>query len=129
MKKVLNIDIDVVGASASFLCAIHCAMVPLIVTFGMLSGVSFLANEVWDIVFIGVSVILAFSSLINGYRKHHQKWYPSITAILGFLSLILGHLIIGGMIGDILSVAGGLAIAAAHVLNYKACRTCKLCRN
>ena len=129
MKKVLNLDIDVVGASASFLCAIHCAMVPLIVTFGMLSGVSFLANEIWDIVFIGVSVVLAFSSLINGYRKHHQKWYPIVTAMLGFTSLILGHLIIGGMIGDILSVSGGLAIAVAHVLNYRACRTCKLCRN
>lgn len=129
MKKVLNIDIDVLGASASFLCAIHCAMVPLIVTFGLLGGVSFLTDHVWDLLFIGISVMLAFTSLINGYRKHHQRWYPTLTALAGFAGLILGHVVIGGLFGNVLSVLGGLTIAVAHVLNYRACRTCKLCRH
>jgi len=129
MKKVLGFDIDVVGASASFLCAVHCALVPLIITFGVLSGASFLTEPLYDFLFIGASIILASISLVNGYQKHHQKLYPMVTAFLGFLSIILGHIFIQGLIGGFMSVSGGILIALAHVLNYHACRTCRMCRH
>ncbi|NNC82592.1 MAG: MerC domain-containing protein [Flavobacteriales bacterium] len=129
MKKFLSFDLDVIGMSASLLCAIHCALVPLILTFGLLGGVSFLADPLWDVVFIGLSFILATASLLNGYRNHHGRIGPLVLAISGFLAIILGHLVFHNLLGDILSVAGGLSIAYAHLMNYKACRTCTRCRD
>ncbi|NNK80140.1 MAG: MerC domain-containing protein [Flavobacteriales bacterium] len=129
MRKILNIDLDVIGASASLLCAVHCALVPLILTFGMLGGISFLADPFWDIIFISSAAILALTSLVNGYRNHHKNIRPMVTAVLGFLGIILGHTLLHNLFGDVLSVLGGSLIAYAHFLNYKACRTCKLCRD
>jgi hypothetical protein len=129
MKKVLGFDADVLGASASFLCAIHCALVPLIITFGLLGGASFLANPLYDVLFIGASMILAFIALVNGYKNHHQRWYPIITAFIGFGLIFLGHLVFHNLVGDAMSVLGGISIAVAHLLNYRACRTCLKCRH
>lgn len=129
MRKALGLDIDTLGATASFLCAIHCALVPLIVTFGLLSGVSFLADPIWDVVFIGIAVVLASISLVNGYRKHHQKWYPLVLAGLGFLLIGIGHsLHHSSLFAASLSVVGGLLVAVGHLSNYRACRSCKTCR-
>ena len=129
MKKVLGFDIDVVGASASFLCAVHCAMVPLIVTFGLLSGVSFLADPLYDVIFIGSSIFLAGISLVNGYRNHHRSLRPLAIASLGFTLIAFGHLYLQNILGDGMSVLGGFLVAMSHVLNYKECRTCKRCRS
>lgn len=129
MKKVLGFDADVLGATASLLCAIHCALVPLVMTFGVLSGASFIADPLYDILFIGASMILASIALVNGYKNHHQRWYPLITALAGFASIFMGHLLFHNLVGDVMSVAGGIAIALAHILNFKACRTCRKCRH
>lgn len=129
MKKVMGYDMDVVGASASFLCAVHCALVPLIVTFGLLSGVSFLADPFYDVVFIGSSMFLAGISLVNGYKNHHRSLRPLTVALVGCTFIAIGHLYMHDIVGDGLSVLGGIMVAMAHVLNYKECRTCKRCRN
>ena len=129
MKKVLGFDMDVVGASASFLCAVHCAMVPLIVTFGLLSGVSFLADPLYDVIFIGASVFLAGISLVNGYRNHHRSLKPLMIASTGFTLIAFGHLYLHNIVGDAMSVLGGFLVAMAHLSNYKECRTCKRCRS
>jgi len=130
MRRIIGLDIDTWGATASLLCAIHCALVPLILSFGMLTGVSFLADPLWDMVFIGIALALASISLYNGYRKHHGRLYPITLALFGFLSIALGHLILHDwLFGHALSVLGGLLVAAAHLSNYRACNACRICRH
>ena len=129
MRKALGIDIDTWGATASFLCAIHCALVPLILSFGLLGGVSFLADPIWDVLFIGLAIILAGISLLEGYRKHHQDVRPLLWAGSGFILIAVGHTLLGhGVAGGLSSLVGGVCVAIAHLANYRACRVCKKCR-
>ena len=122
MKKRFKFDIDVLGMSASLLCAVHCALVPLVLTFGLLGGLSFLADPVWDVLFIGLSFIIAIAALLNGYLKHHRNIIPINIAIAGFVAIAVGHFAHLGLMSDILSVIGGLLVAYSHLINYRACR-------
>jgi hypothetical protein len=128
-NRTYKLDLDMLGASASFLCAIHCALVPLIISFGMLSGLSFIVNPAWELFFIGSSLLIASISLINGYRKHHSNLKPLLTALVGFTIIFVGHYAVAGTFGHWTAVLGGLLVAWAHILNFKACKSCKVCRD
>jgi len=124
-----SVNIDSIGASASLLCAIHCALVPLVLTFGLLGGTSFFTDPFWELILVGASLILASLSFYNGYKRHHQKFGPSIVAFVGFALIGIGHLVLHSVEGHWIAAVGGLSIAFAHYLNYRACNSCKVCRH
>ena len=121
--------LDHTGATASFLCAIHCAVMPLLVAALPLLGLSFLASEPVEWILLACSAILGTIALFVGYRQHRAGW------IFGALALALA-LLIGGRIaekggiegwGTAFMVAGGLAMMSAHLINRKLCRACPAC--
>lgn len=54
---------DAGGATASLLCAIHCALMPILVTLLPLVGLGFLASETTEWVVVALSGVLGVSSL------------------------------------------------------------------
>lgn len=80
---------DRVGATASFLCAIHCAALPFVLAILPLLGLSFLADHTFERGFVLFASSLALFALVNGYRRHHRS-LPLRLALPGLTLLVMG---------------------------------------
>lgn len=116
--------LDQLGLTASTLCAIHCALVPIFLTTLPLLGLEFLSNEWVEIAMIIVSVILGTLSLSMSYRKQHRKLFPFIVLFSGFALIAIGHFSGIGILEPILIPLGGFTVAAAHLVNWRLNRAC-----
>lgn len=114
---------DFLGFMASMLCAIHCAALPLILTFSALSGLAFLGNHMVEFVFLIISTIIAIWSFIPSYRKHYNK-KPLKIAAVGFLFLIGSRFLPHGFMEHFITAIGGIIVAIAHYLNWKSIKKC-----
>jgi hypothetical protein len=122
-------QLDRVGATASLLCAVHCAVLPLVVTLLPLVGLSFLADERVEWMLVGLSAALGITSLCLGYREHRSRRALGVLGI-GLALLALGRILEGQHIepwGVPIVVAGGLTMAGAHLLNRRLCHDCREC--
>ena len=129
-KPPTQIDLDKAGAAASLACAVHCAVMPLVITLLPLLGLSFLADERMEWALLGLSALLGSSSLCLGYREHRQS-RALLVLSLGLTALVTGrileerHFEVAGVIGVVL---GGCTVATAHFVNRRLCHTCRACR-
>lgn len=119
----LRINADFIGMSASLLCAIHCALLPFLLSMASLSGFHFLGNPAIEISVVFVSLLLACFAIVHGYQKHHGNWLPIITAAIGFLFIGLAHLLESSIYHHLFAAAGGLFIALAHLVNWRLSRS------
>lgn len=109
-------NIDLAGFIVSFLCAIHCAALPILISLGVLSSAVIENHVFFEWTIIGLSAIIASWSILRSYFKSHRNFIPMAMVILGFVFLVINQ---GLHIHTWLLVTGGLLIAAAHVLNWK----------
>lgn len=111
--------LDNVGMTASILCAIHCAIVPILITSLPLLGLGFLANPLLEWGMIILALFIGFYAIGISYFRTHHKPLPMLLLITGFLVIIVGHLFITGWYEAIIVPVGGLLIASAHFFNFK----------
>ena len=111
--------LDSIGMTASALCAIHCAIVPLVFTSLPLLGLGFLANPWIEWGMIILAFIIGISSISLSYIRTHRRVLPMALLTAGFIIIICGHLYISGWIEGIIVPLGGLTIVGAHFINYK----------
>jgi MerC mercury resistance protein len=111
--------LDNVGMTASILCAIHCAVVPLLITSLPLLGLGFLANPwiEWSMIIFALGIGVYTIGL--SYFNMHRKLLPVFLMGTGFLIIIAGHLFITSWHEVIIVPIGGLLIASAHFFNFK----------
>ena len=88
IRMKYKINWDVLGISASVACAIHCAVLPLILTSLPVFGVNIIENKRFEFSMIGLAFIVGFYSLWHGYKKHHQKKFPLLLFSVGISFLI-----------------------------------------
>lgn len=115
-----RINWDALGISASLACAIHCAILPLILNSLPIIGIDLIDNEGFEYFMIVLAFAIGAFSLWHGYRKHHHSYTPLLIFIPGML-LLLAKQIWHDYQYWILPVAV-LLIVVAHLKNYKACR-------
>ena len=124
-NRFFSFNLDFLGFTASLLCAIHCAALPLILALTATTGSSFIENEAIEIGVIALSIIIAGAAVFKGYFKHKQT-KPIYYIIFGFVFLIAGHAFHSLAIEVIFISIGAILIASAHVTNWKlsnkACR-------
>ncbi len=116
---------DLAGFSVSFLCAIHCAALPLLVTVTTFAGLTLLQNQILEACIIGVSAVLGMMSLLPGYLRKHRKMNALLWLAIGFLLIGLGRSVATPVWEPLVVPAGALAIAFAHYANWKLCRHCE----
>ena len=116
---------DRLGATASLLCAIHCAALPFVLALLPALGLGFLANHGFERAFIVCASVLAVTMAAHGYRRHR------VARVFALLVPGLLMLWIGGFVFDLshatlwhslFVVAGGTCVALAHVANLRLAR-------
>ncbi|BFI95907.1 MAG: MerC domain-containing protein [Rhodanobacter sp.] len=111
---------DRVGATASFLCAIHCALLPFVLTLLPLLGLGFLAGHRFERDFVLFAASLALFALIGGYRRHRYP-LPLWLALPGLALLVLGVVWVSEqqhiVVHSVMVTCGGLLVASAHFVN------------
>ena len=117
--------LDHIGITASTLCAIHCAIVPVLFTSLPLLGLGFLANTWVEWGMIILALMIGTYSIGLSYLRTHRRPLPLILLITGFSIIISGHIFISGWAEAVVVPVGGLLIAAAHFVNYKCTGTCR----
>ena len=117
MRQFFSANIDFFGFLNSFLCAIHCAAFPILISFGLLESLFWIEHFWLEMTFLGLSILLASLSLIKSYKSHRRS-EPLFMILLGLICLLLGLNIHHGIFQTSLMVMGGLIIASAHVVNY-----------
>lgn len=110
---------DRVGATASFLCAIHCALLPFVLALLPFLGLEFLADHRFERGFVMFACALALLALVSGFRRHHGA-RPLMLAIPGLLLLVVGVTFAESwsvVLHSVLVTCGGLLVASAHFVN------------
>ena len=125
---IAKINLDKVGIGASLLCAVHCALLPVLFTTLPLLGVELLENKHVELGFILTSLIIGSFALYNGYKKHHQKIIPLFVFVAGITLLFVANFLLEEKEETIVKMAGATTIIIAHVLNWQSCRSCKICK-
>ena len=121
--------IDRVGATASTACAIHCMITPFVLGLLPLLGMGFLAAPWFENTAVVGAISLAVVSLLHGYL-HHRQFHALWLLMIGAALLLCGRFVIGDdhrWIESTLVVLGGLALAGAHLINRRLCKTCERC--
>lgn len=121
--------IDRLGAAASFLCAVHCALLPFaLVLLPTLAASVFASHEVEQL-FVVAASLLGLFSLGMGFRRHRDLrafaiFVPAALLLLGG-TLLLPET---GFPHAALVVSGGSLLAFAHLSNLKLdrARSCAL---
>lgn len=124
MKMIKTLNLDKIGITASTACAIHCALLPFVLTLLPLWGLEFLGDPFVEISMISGSMVLGVWSLGRSYRKHHQKIMPIMILMLGFTFIFIGHFAGTDVLEPLLIPAGGFIIAFAHFLNIRLSKNC-----
>lgn len=112
---------DRVGFAASFLCAIHCALLPL--ALALLPALGLKAGGWIDIdqAFVVFATLLGVATLALGYRRHRafRAWALLLPGLLlvwaGAFTVLHTHSLFHAAV----MTAGGLLLAAAHVVNLR----------
>ncbi|WP_259068648.1 MerC domain-containing protein [Mucilaginibacter sp. X4EP1] len=116
--------LDNVGMTASILCAIHCAIVPFLITSLPLLGLGFLANPWVEWSMIIFALFIGSYAIGSSYFRVHRKILPLYLLAGGFLVIIAGHLWVTSWREAIVVPIGGLLIATAHFFNVKYTGAC-----
>jgi hypothetical protein len=123
--KIKTPTYDIIALTSSLICAIHCAAVPIVLSFSSLSGLHFLHNPLIEWSFIGLGLVFVFVSLWPSYKKAHHSSKPLFIAAIGFGLIALGRLDLNGAWELVNTVGGALMVSVAHFVNWKLLR-CKL---
>ncbi len=116
-SSLIGWHLDFLGFSASSLCAVHCILMPFVLSLSFLSGLRWLENPWVEGVLILTALLIAAISLFRSYRSHY-RFQPLIFAGLGFLTIAMSRIMPWEALEPILMGAGGFAIAYAHYANW-----------
>lgn len=115
-----KINWDAFGIATSVACAIHCAVLPLILSSLPLFGINIIENQGFEILMIGLAFVVGVYSLYHGRKKHHHSYTPLLLFSAGIILMIVKSISQSHALW--LLIPAVAAVIAAHFLNYRLCR-------
>ncbi len=112
--------LDRIGITATSLCALHCILLPVLLPFLPLLGLSFLASHEWEHVFLLMTAVLGTVALFSGYKRYHKRLYPFFMLYLGVALYWIKH-DYSEAVEAYFIIGGAILIIAAHFINIKLC--------
>lgn len=138
----LTSGLDQLGMTASILCALHCLLVPVLLTALPFAGLAFLMQSWVDMVMIAAGLAIGLVSLGMSFARH-RRLLPILLLLAGFAVIGAVHLTHShtavfpdySRINNIADLpdyhtvhtpleiaglfAGGICIAAGHLVNWR----------
>lgn len=114
--------LDRLGATGSLVCAVHCAVLPLLIALLPALGLSGWLGEGFERAFVMFASLLGVFSLASGYRRHR------VLRALGMLLTGLAVLWIAVLYAPlhhsliphaVAMTFGGTLVGLAHVINLR----------
>ena len=131
-KTRMRTILDRIGISASLLCAVHCAAMPLAIAILPLAGAHVLFDGTVEVVMIVLSATIGIVSLGSSYRVH-RRLNPLMIMAAGATILVanfFGHDTHSELVETLhpyIAAAAGILIATAHRINMRLCDACTRC--
>lgn len=116
---IKKVNWDLMGIITSVACAIHCAILPLVLTSLPLFGINIINNSFFEWVMIGIAFMVGCYALSHGYRRHHKNWKPLLLFTFGFAFLILKQIF--HTYEFLFLTPAVFFILYAHFLNFRYC--------
>lgn len=129
MRAKISPVYDIIALTSSFLCAVHCAFVPIALSFSSLGSLTFLTNPWIELVFIAMGLVLVAVSLYPSYKKVHRNTFPVKLAFVGFICIALSRLDINELWEPFFTVIGAAIVAYSHYKNWKLSKSTHLHQN
>ncbi|WP_111307872.1 MerC domain-containing protein [Confluentibacter sediminis] len=117
--KIKNNTLDIIALSSSLICAVHCAAIPVVLSFSSLTSLHFLENPLIEWTFICLGVVFAITSLWPSYKKIHHNKKPLLYVASGFTFIALGRLDFTELWEMGNTVLGASLVSIAHYVNWK----------
>ncbi|MFP7722682.1 MerC domain-containing protein [Lysobacter sp. A3-1-A15] len=112
---------DRVGFAASFLCAIHCALLPLVLALAPAFGLKLGGWVDFDQAFVVFATVLGATTLTLGYRRHRgfHAWALLLPGLALVWAASFTPLHNHSTTHMVMMVGGGVMLALAHLLNLR----------
>jgi len=114
-----KINWDGLGIATSLACAIHCIVLPLVLTSLPLFGINIIHNIYFEWAMILIAFAVGAYALLHGYKTHHKKPLPVILFVVGFALLVTKQFFLP--YESIFLIPAVILIISAHYLNYRLC--------
>nr|WP_295868518.1 MerC domain-containing protein [uncultured Chitinophaga sp.] len=122
-----RMNLDTIGIGASMLCAVHCAVLPLLFAALPLLGMEIAENDVLEYCLLLFSFLIGCLALGQGYLRHHRRLLPLLLFVAGFALLLAGHFWTEAAAAEYTLICiGAGAIVSAHLLNQRHRRYCRV---
>src|SRR6476620_3381259 len=84
----LQVNWDALGIATSLVCAIHCAVLPLLLTSLPLFGINIIHNNFFEAGMITLAFLIGSFALFHCYSRHHHRPLPLLIFSSGFIFLV-----------------------------------------
>lgn len=123
MTSRLHFLIDRFGATGSLVCAIHCALMPLLLAAIPSLGLAAWLGDSFERGFVMFVTLMGALSLVWGYRRH-RKFRALGLLVVGLATLWAGLLYMPWHHGSatwhaVVMTFGGTLVGAAHLVNLR----------
>ena len=118
--------LDTLAIFLSATCMLHCLALPVLVTLFPIAQGSLLDEQSFHLILLVFILPTSLIALTIGCRKHKDV----LTIVLGAIGLLIltftgffGHEVFGEIGERWVTTFGGLILAAAHIQNFRICRS------
>ncbi len=114
--------LDKFGTTSSIVCALHCALLPIVISILPALGLGFMAWSGFEWAFVIFASLLGLFSLWIGYQRH--RVYRALLFLIPGLLLVWMGVLVPEIHHAVLPHAvvmsvGGTLIAVAHLINLR----------
>ena len=121
---------DKAAIGLSLACALHCLMVPLLLTLFPPTMLLGLQDERIHLGLLAFIIPISVFTLTLGCRLHKSLLVVASGVVgVGILifSALLGHEVGGHTLETVGTILGSGIVAGSHILNFKSCRAAHAC--
>lgn len=122
-KMNIKLNWDAMGIATSVACAVHCAVLPVVLSSLPILGINIIHNSFFEWGMIALAFVVGSYSLFHGYVKHHHSSSPVIIFATGFIFLVLKQFF--SQFEYLFLLIAVVLIISAHFYNYRLCHQSK----